>query len=194
MTCGYGLGLHLEEMLEFYPLGFQKQQFYQWVYTTFMLAAIAIGKIAIVVFILEIEGSALKNSRRYILYVIAVLNTLLTIGIIPIIWLQCDPMPKLWNNEIPGSCAGRQRNEYYAYFQGSMYPDPLPLDFVETDSHRLGCIDRCPARTLPSPHLLEPAASLLCEVRSRDALWLRYRGRRLRSNQDQGSQFPHGNG
>lgn len=90
-----------------------------------MLVAIAVSKIAIVTFITEIEGTTLKTYRKCMLWGPVILNTLFTIAIVPLIWLQCDPIPKLWNDEIAGACNGRQRNQEFAYLQGSMYPYSL---------------------------------------------------------------------
>jgi hypothetical protein len=95
-----------------------KNQFYQWVFTTFAIVSIACGKLTIIVFILQFERAAM-NRRIWILYVIAILTILINIAILPIIWTQCTPTAKIWNNDIPGNCAGRMINEKFGYFQGS---------------------------------------------------------------------------
>lgn len=103
--------------------GFQiaKNQFYQWVFTTLAIIAIALGKLTIIIFILQFERTDGKNRRVWILYIIAVLTILVNMAIIPILWTQCSPTVKIWDDTVPGNCAGRAINEKYGYFQGSEY-------------------------------------------------------------------------
>ncbi|KAI9730960.1 MAG: hypothetical protein M1818_008035 [Claussenomyces sp. TS43310] len=119
ISVEFGLGRHLTDLVASDPELIPKNQFYQWMFTTFAIVAIALGKIAIIVFILQIEGSSVKGRRKYILYIFAVSNIIINIIILPIIWCQCSPTAKVWNNSLPGNCAGRKRNELYGYFQGS---------------------------------------------------------------------------
>lgn len=98
-----------------------KNQLYQWVFSSFAIASIAFGKIAIIVFILQFEPAWLQNRRTWVLYVLGGLTILASIAIIPIIWTQCTPTTKIWNDTIPGSCNGRVVNEKFAYFLGSEY-------------------------------------------------------------------------
>jgi hypothetical protein len=96
-----------------------KNQFYQWIFTTFAIVSIALGKLTIIVFILQFERTDSKNRRVWILYTCAILTILVNIAIIPILWTQCSPTVKIWNNEVSGNCDGRVINEKYGYFQGS---------------------------------------------------------------------------
>ena len=99
-----------------------KNQFYQWIFTTFAITSIALGKLTIIVFMLQFERTDGKNRRVWILYVIAVLTIMVNVAIIPILWTQCSPTVKIWDDSVPGNCAGRSINEKYGYFQGSEKP------------------------------------------------------------------------
>jgi hypothetical protein len=115
----FGLGQHLADLLASDPGLINTNQFYQWIFTTFAIIAIALGKLAIIAFILQIEGSALGR-RKWVLYSFAASNIVVNIPILPIIWVQCTPTAKMWDNALEGNCNGRLRNELYGYFQGSM--------------------------------------------------------------------------
>ena len=99
-----------------------KNQFYQWIFTTFAIVSIALGKLAIIVFMLQFERTDGRNRRVWILYVIAVLTIMVNVAIIPILWTQCSPTVKIWDNSVAGNCAGRTIDEKYGYFQGSEQP------------------------------------------------------------------------
>ena len=112
----WGLGEPLKDLTGHQII---KNQFYQWVFTTLAIISIALGKLTIIVFILQFERTELRNRRVWFLYVVAVLTILVNVAIIPILWTQCSPMVKIWDDEVPGNCAGRAINEKYGYFQGS---------------------------------------------------------------------------
>lgn len=115
----YGLGEHLSYLVENSPQNIAKNQLYQWIFTTFAIIAISTGKLAILAFILQIEGTAVNGTRRWVLWIFAASNIIVNVIILPIIWVQCTPTKKIWDDSVPGNCAGRARNQMYGYFQGS---------------------------------------------------------------------------
>ena len=117
LSAVFGLGEHLADLEAKDPELISKNQFYQWVFTTFAIAAITLGKMAIIAFILQIEGTTTLGKRKWTLYFFAASNLLVNIIILPIIWVQCTPTAKMWNEAIPGNCNGRLRNQLYGYFQ-----------------------------------------------------------------------------
>lgn len=92
---------------------------YCWVAQPFQLLAIAFGKIAIVTYLATIHGPRNANVKLAFLWIIGLVQLLSCFIILGFIYSQCSPMPKLWNNEIPGTCNGRTRNVYMAYTDGS---------------------------------------------------------------------------
>jgi hypothetical protein len=77
----------------------------------------ALGKVAIVAFLLQIRGP--HDPRPYVLYIIAISNVLVNGITIVFILLQCDPLTKLFDMRLPGTCNGLARNQDFAFFQGS---------------------------------------------------------------------------
>jgi hypothetical protein len=115
------------------PESISSNQFWEWIFVTFCVMAITTGKLAIIAFIMQIEDSTVQGARKWVLWVFVALNVISNIFIlIPIIWVQCTPTAKIWNNELPGDCAGRTRNQHYGYFQGSMQHQSLAKDFPLT--------------------------------------------------------------
>ncbi|KAG0645989.1 hypothetical protein D0Z07_7935 [Hyphodiscus hymeniophilus] len=114
----FGLGEHLHTLVEKDPALITKNQFYQWIFTTFAIVGISLGKLTIIAFILQIEGST-TYGRKWVLYFFAVSIIIVNIIILPIIWTQCTPTAKIWDESIEGNCNGRRTNQLYGYFQGS---------------------------------------------------------------------------
>jgi hypothetical protein len=119
VSVNFGYGDHLEDLLAQSPQLIPKILFYQWIFTTFGIVGIALGKMAIIALLLQIEGTSGQNMRKWVLYVFATSNIIVSIILIPIIWVQCTPTAKIWDNELPGNCAGRAVNQACGYFVGS---------------------------------------------------------------------------
>ncbi|PMD64508.1 uncharacterized protein K444DRAFT_660403 [Hyaloscypha bicolor E] len=94
-----------------------QSQLYQLIFTTFSILAIAFGKMAVIQFILQLEGTN-RNGKR-ILYICAASNCMVSFIFIPLLWAQCNPVNKIWNPSIAGACYGRETYTIFAYFQGS---------------------------------------------------------------------------
>ena len=116
-----GLGNHLD--LLFGPQ-LVKANLWSWVGQIVAVQAIGFGKIAVIAFLLRIQNRAhsMKNTVLvWILYFIGFSNVVINIDQMILILLQCDPVPKLWNQELPGTCHHIQRTNNVAYFQGSKF-------------------------------------------------------------------------
>jgi hypothetical protein len=87
------------------------------IFTTFSILAIAFGKMAVIQFILQLEGTN-RNGKR-ILYFCAASNCIVSFIFIPLLWAQCNPVNKIWNPSIVGACYGTETYTTFAYFQGS---------------------------------------------------------------------------
>ncbi|CZR62197.1 uncharacterized protein PAC_12094 [Phialocephala subalpina] len=59
------------------------------------------------------------SKRKWVLWVLVASNVIVNIIIIPIVWTQCSPTAKIWDNSLEGNCDGRERNKLYGFFQGS---------------------------------------------------------------------------
>ena len=94
-----------------------QSQLYQLVFTTFSILAIAFGKMAVIQFIVQLEGT--KRNGKRILYFCAASNYIVSFIFIPLLWAQCNPVSKIWNPSIAGACYSTERYTTFAYFQGS---------------------------------------------------------------------------
>ena len=113
-----GLGAHKSELT---PTDISNAIKWNWINQTLGIFATATGKLAIVAFLQQIHG---PESRKRVIFlwtvgIAALLVNCITIGMI---WTQCSPRDKLWNENIPGTCSGRTRNQQTGYFQGSKHP------------------------------------------------------------------------
>ena len=122
VSVHWGFGRHITELESKQA---SRSQLYDWIFNTVIIISFTLGKIAIIAFILRIEGISIKPCKKRFLYFIAISTTMVNIAMIVIIWTQCDPVHKTWNNFIPGKCSGRKTVELYGYFHGSK--DPLLL-------------------------------------------------------------------
>jgi hypothetical protein len=116
ISVDYGIGAHFSPAT---PLSNPdpQSQLYQLIFTTFSILAIAFGKMAVIQFILQLEGTN-RNGKR-ILYFCAASNCMVSFIFIPMLWAQCNPVNKIWNPSIAGACYGTETYTTFAYFQGS---------------------------------------------------------------------------
>ncbi|KAJ5618513.1 hypothetical protein N7528_006624 [Penicillium herquei] len=91
---------------------------WNWINQSLGIIATAIGKLAIVAFLQQIHG---PESRKRVIFLwgVGLATLLLNCITIALIWTQCSPRAKLWDDSLPGNCDGRARNMRVAYFQGS---------------------------------------------------------------------------
>ncbi|KAJ5910653.1 hypothetical protein N7504_005296 [Penicillium tannophilum] len=110
-----GLGAHKTDLTEIEITHAIK---WNWINQSFGILATATGKLAIVAFLQQIHG---PESRKKVIFLwgVGISNMVVNCITIVLIWTQCDPSAKLWNNALPGSCDGRVRNQQAAYFQSS---------------------------------------------------------------------------
>lgn len=112
-----GLGHHIETLKMSQVSSALK---WSWIYQTMAVFCIGLGKIAIIAFLLHIHGPNAKK-RPWFLWFIGASTIIVNGVVIGLIWAQCNPVPKLWNEELKGNCNGRKLNQNFAYFQGSTY-------------------------------------------------------------------------
>ena len=91
---------------------------WSWIGQVVVIQAIGFGKLAIIAFLLRIQDRA-QTRKAWLLWFIGISNVVINIDQAVLILLQCDPVGKLWNQTIPGTCYHIQRTEHVAYFQGS---------------------------------------------------------------------------
>lgn len=108
--------------------------FYRWIFSSFAIIGLCMGKLAIIGFIISIEGRTLqaKPYRKWFLYSLAILNLALCIPMIPMLWFQCTPSRKSWDADFAGHCAGREAYATFAFAYGSKTDNQI-LCWTATD-------------------------------------------------------------
>ncbi|KAL3471899.1 hypothetical protein BJX99DRAFT_262829 [Aspergillus californicus] len=89
-----------------------------WLNQFLAVIAIGFGKLTIAAFLQQIQGSYHTKFRTVLLWSLAATNFVLNCIAAVLMMVQCDPAQKLWNDAIPGSCAGRKRLQIFGYAQG----------------------------------------------------------------------------
>lgn len=117
VSINYGLGEHVDADT-LLPEQISAAIKWSWINQALGIFAIALGKLAIVAFLQQIHGPE-HRGRVLMLWGVAISNLLINSITIGMIYTQCSPRRRLWNDAIPGSCDGRRRNQTTAYFQGS---------------------------------------------------------------------------
>lgn len=106
-------------MLSLEPAQLVAALHWSWVFQLLAIVASMLGKIAILIFLIQVRGR--HNSKPWPLIVLGVLILAVNITVLGTILGQCKPMAKLWNDNLPGSCdPGRKINQNYSFFQASM--------------------------------------------------------------------------
>lgn len=156
LTIGaaYGLGQHFSNL--------DAQQaylavMYGWINLALALVAIGLGKIAIIVFILQIQGYYEPRRSAFLWFMGASTLGINVITVI-LIFTQCLPIQAIWNTNIRGSCQRRDLVKNFGIFQTctfSGYLTPAPMLTLDLGGISLVCILRPGPRSVSSISLLE---------------------------------------
>ncbi|KAB8267473.1 hypothetical protein BDV30DRAFT_37798 [Aspergillus minisclerotigenes] len=88
-----------------------------WTNQFLALIAIGLGKVALVAFIDHLQKHEAKSKRAF-LWFIAGSNFIVNMIAAILVFVQCSPAKKLWDEKIPGRCPGRKRVQTFGYIQG----------------------------------------------------------------------------
>ena len=112
-----GIGIHQQYLS---PENIENGLLFGWMNQVLALVAIGLGKVAIVVFLLQIQGYQ-TPARSTFLWIIAgsgfIVNLLAAILAI----VQSSPVTRLWDIDAGGSCPGRLREKIFGYIQGCKF-------------------------------------------------------------------------
>lgn len=110
------------------PLGnIEKIILYGWVSQFLILIGIGLAKVAIVLFLLRIQGYY-EPFKAILLWFIVGSNLTINFVAAMLIIFQCSPVQKLWDDRIPGICPGREWTQKFGYFQGCKCPFHVNTD------------------------------------------------------------------
>ena len=114
----YGLGNHVGDLQAWSRENALK---YRWFFSGTAILALGLGKLAIISYLIIVQGDTLKVKpfRKWFMYFMAYTNVFVCVGITPLLWNQCQPAAKLWDESLEGHCFGRRRYQIFAYFWSS---------------------------------------------------------------------------
>ncbi|MCJ1277470.1 hypothetical protein MMC21_005283 [Puttea exsequens] len=115
VSVRWGIGNHSDVLR---PDQVQHAIEWSWIGQIVTLLSTGFGKIAIIAFLLRIQEGTHKY-KGWFLHFVGWSNMVLNIIQVILILLQCSPTPKLWNNNLPGTCEHRIRTNKAGYFRGS---------------------------------------------------------------------------
>ncbi|KAJ6093902.1 hypothetical protein N7467_002747 [Penicillium canescens] len=115
LSVNAGMGHHMNDLSKPQRVTALK---WSWVFQLLAIAASMMGKLAILAFLVQIRGR--HEKKPWLLIVLGVLIAAINIAVLGTILGQCRPMPKLWDDDIEGTCdPGRKLNQNYSFFQAS---------------------------------------------------------------------------
>lgn len=100
---------------------------YGWLSQFLALIAIGLAKVVIVLFLERIQGYHTRY-RTFILWFLAGSNLIVNCIAAVLAMIQCDPVRKLWDEDVPGVCPGRRRIQIFGYIQGCRFYSLLIMD------------------------------------------------------------------
>jgi len=115
LSVNAGMGQHMDDLSDPHIVLALK---WSWVFQLLAIAASMLGKLAILAFLVQIRGR--HENKPWLLIVLGVLIGAVNIAVLGTILGQCQPMHKLWNDSVAGTCdPGRKINQNYSFFQAS---------------------------------------------------------------------------
>ncbi|UNI14258.1 hypothetical protein JDV02_000905 [Purpureocillium takamizusanense] len=100
ISARYGLGNH-EGLLSDEEI--VQTNFWSWMAQVVAILAMAVGRLAVIAFLVTLQARTLI-AGRWLLYLVGAAQGLINLGEVILILRQCDPIQKLWDHNVPGTC------------------------------------------------------------------------------------------
>lgn len=113
LAVTFGLGSHARDLTH---SAIVNAVWASWMSQIAGIVATVTGKLSIIAFLCQIRGY--HRGRPWFLYLVAATNIIVNTLVVVLILVQCIPLEKLWDENVPGHCSLRAVNNNYAYFQG----------------------------------------------------------------------------
>ncbi|KAL8734428.1 MAG: hypothetical protein Q9181_003208 [Wetmoreana brouardii] len=91
---------------------------YIWQAQPLQLVANTTGKISIAALLVTLHGPRYARTKSIFIWSLATVQSIICVIGIAMIYAQCNPVAKLWQDPSPENCHGRTRNQNFAYAQG----------------------------------------------------------------------------
>ncbi|KAJ5093720.1 hypothetical protein N7456_009581 [Penicillium angulare] len=118
VSVWYGLGTH-QSLLS--PHRIVQTNFWSWIGQITAILDLVLARIAVISFLLTIQSGTWSRGR-YLLYAVGATQAIINIIEVGLIFKQCSPTAKLWDNALPGTCDGIVICSQVGYAQGSLCP------------------------------------------------------------------------
>lgn len=116
MSVRYGLGQHESELAD---ENIVQTNLWSWIGQILAILCLPLARIAVIAFLLSLEAGTTRRGR-WILYVVGALQGVINVIEVGFILRQCDPVQRLWDPSIPGTCDMVLVCSQVGYLQGSM--------------------------------------------------------------------------
>ncbi|CAK3792472.1 Hypothetical predicted protein [Lecanosticta acicola] len=115
LSALYGMGNHVDILT---PNDVVQASKWGWIGQIVALFAIGFAKIAVVALLLRMQGPS-HVRKKWILHGSWITNLILNVNQMIMILLQCDPVSKIWNRNLPGNCDFQSTTSKVGFLQGS---------------------------------------------------------------------------
>ena len=113
----YGLGNHQNTLP---PSNIVQTNLWSWIGQVIAILCLVVARIAVISFLLSIQART-NNRGRWLLYIVGTIQGVINVAEVGVIFKQYDPTPKLWNEELPGTCDLIKICSEIGFAQGSEY-------------------------------------------------------------------------
>lgn len=96
-----------------------KTNLWSWIAQIVAILCLVVGRIAVISFLLALQERTHRNGRR-LLYVVGTLQGVINVVEVVLILKQCEPIQKLWDPSVPGTCNMIKICSQVGYLQGSI--------------------------------------------------------------------------
>ncbi|KNG90331.1 hypothetical protein ANOM_001465 [Aspergillus nomiae NRRL 13137] len=116
ISVSYGLGDH-QSLLSAHDI--IHTNLWSWMAQIMAVLCLAISRIAVIAFLLSLQGRT-SSIGRIVLYTVGTVQAMINVIEVVLILKQCDPIEKLWNPAVPGTCGRVLICSQVGYLQGSI--------------------------------------------------------------------------
>ena len=115
VSAVYGLGNH-QSLLS--PYNIVKTNLWSWIAQIVAILCLAVARIAVIAFLLSLQQRTHRKAR-WLLYIVGALQGVINVIEVVLILKQCDPIQRLWDPSVPGSCDLIETCSKVGFLQGS---------------------------------------------------------------------------
>lgn len=116
VSVAYGLGNH-QVLLSDYNI--VQTNLWSWIAQILAILTLVIARVAVIAFLLALSDRTHRNTR-WVLYLVGALQGIINIVEVVLILQQCQPIQKLWDPKVEGTCDLIEICSKVGFLQGSI--------------------------------------------------------------------------